>query len=159
MDKRTKFLTRSILLVGEVQLKTAHALLDHVPIDANKPLELVVREQVKQRGLDANGYYWLRLGEIAEQAWFGGKQFGSDLWHEYAKINIMPEQITTKDGVVRSKWIEGVGGKLTVVSTTLLEKGCFAEYTTLVEVFGAELGVMFSVNPRERNECAQTKFR
>lgn len=152
MNNRTKFVTRSILLVGDIQLKTAHALLNNLPIDTKKPLELVIREQVKQRGLDANGYYWLRLGEIAEQAWVNGKQHTAKVWHEYAAEHIMPEQITTKDGVVRSKWIDKPYGGITVISTTELERGCFAEYTSLVEVFGAELGVMFSANPKGHRE-------
>jgi len=128
----------------------AIAAIANVPLDGERPLELLIREQVKVRGLDQNGLYWLRLGEIAEQAWMDRKQFNSDVWHEYARRKLMPETITTKTGEVRSKWFELPDGTLTVISTTQLERRCFAEYTTIVEVFGAGLGVEFSVNPRER---------
>jgi len=110
---------------------------------------VVIREPVKVRGLDQNGLYWLRLGEIAEQAWFGGRQYSKEVWHHYCGINIMPEKVTTKDGEVRSKWIEVPSGDPIVISTTQLERRCFAEYTAAVEAFGAGLGVQFHATPRE----------
>ena|ERR1700741_3308859 len=146
---RQPFKTRNILLRTMEQVNHAIHLIVNLPLDDKKPLEIVIREQVKGRGLDANGYYWLRLGEIADQSWFNGKQYNSDLWHAYAKRNIMPDIVTLKDGSEVSKWIESPDGSLEVISTTLLEKGCFANYTQLVEVFGASLGVEYSANPRD----------
>lgn len=151
---RPKFETRKIRLVSDVQLRTALALLPNLPLDADKPLELVIREEVKARKLDQNGYYWLRLGEIAAQAWIHSRQFSADTWHEFMKRDVMPEEITTKDGIVRSKWEELPNGERTVISTTLLERGCFAEYTTAVEAFGANLGVEYSANPNEARRPA-----
>jgi len=147
---RPTYATRIIRLAGELQRETAVAMLQNAPLDPDKPLELVLREESKVRGLDQNGLYWLRLGEIADQAWQDGRQYNSDVWHEYARRNLMPETITTKTGEVRSKWIEMPDGTLTVISTTQLERKCFAEYTTIVEAFGAGLGVSYSANPRER---------
>ena len=146
---RPVFKTRSIRLAGEVQLATAEAALRNVPLDPDRPIECVLREESKARGIDQNGLYWLRLGEIADQAWQNGRQYGSDVWHEYSRRELMPDTITTKTGEVRSKWIELPSGELTVISTTELERKCFAEYTTIVEAFGAGLGVSFSANPRE----------
>jgi len=147
---RPTYAPRKIRLAGELQREVALAMIRNAPLDPERPLELVLREESKARGLDQNGLYWLRLGEIAEQAWQGGKQYNSDVWHEYARRNLMSETITTKTGEVRSKWIELPDGTPTVISTTQLERKCFAEYTTIVEAFGAGLGVAFSVNPRER---------
>ena len=118
-------------------------LIPNLPLDKDNPLEVTIREQVKQRGLDQNGLYWLRLREIAEQGWFQGRLYSAEIWHEYAKKHIMPEEIVTKDGEIRSKWLDTPDGEPVVISTTQLAKGCFAEYTQLVEVFGAELGVRF----------------
>lgn len=141
---RQEFKARTIRLVGQVQLDSAMRLLPNLPIDPDKPLELIIREEKKVRGLDANAYYWVRIGEISEQAWFSGKQFNSDTWHEYAKRNIMPETVTIKGGDVVSKWVESPDGALHVMSTTVLEKKCFAEYVTAVEAFGSGIGVIFS---------------
>ena len=142
---REKYTTRSIILLGDPQKEIACAAIHNAPTG----LEVVIREPVKVRGLDQNGLYWLRLGEIAEQAWLGGRQYSKEVWHHYAGINLMPEQITTKDGETQSKWVEVPSGNPIVISTTQLERKCFAEYTTIVEAFGASLGVQFSVNPRE----------
>ena len=147
---RSKFQPMTFLLVNSQVVQNLVRLLHNLPVDADRPLEVVIREPVRQRGLDQNGYYWHRLGEISEQGWLNGRQFDSYLWHEYAKIHLMPDLVTTKDGIERSKWMESPDGSLAVISTTLLEKGCFAQYTQLVEIFGAqELGVRFSVSPNE----------
>jgi len=146
-EQRQKFLTRSILLRSDVQVYTVNALIKQVPLDPDKPIEVLIREQPRQRGLDQNGLYHLRLDEIEAQGWFHGKQFAHELWHIYCGKKIMPEIITTKDGEERSKWIELPDGELTVISTTQLEKKCFADYTTAVEAFGADLGVHFSARP------------
>ncbi len=149
MTARPEFKTRVLRLVDPNVRTTALAAISNAPIDAERPLQVTIGEEKKQRGLDANGYYWLRLTEIADQAWFNGRQYAKETWHEYARQNIMPAEIVTKDGEVRSKWIESPDGSSVVISTTQLERRCFAEYTEAVEAFGAGLGVMFSANPNE----------
>lgn len=140
---RDKFVSRSILLRSQQQVETLLHLIPNLPIDPERPLEVLVREQVRQRGLDANGYYWMRIGEIAEGGWFQGRRYSQDVWHEYAKKHILPEEIITKDGEIRSKWVESPDGSRVVISTTQLSKGTFAAFTEEVEAFGASLGVHF----------------
>lgn len=120
-----------------------------MPLDATKPLEVIIREQVKQRGIDQNGLYWKRVNEIAEQGWFQGRKYSKDVWHVYLGKYEMPEKVETKDGVECSKWVDLPGGEQTVISTALLSKRCFAEYTDIVEAFGAGLGVHFYVRDYE----------
>lgn len=147
---RQKFEPRRILLRGAEQVERAIAVLRNVPLDDLRPLEFLVQEPSRKRGLDANAYYWLRIGEIAKSAWLEGRQYNSDCWHEYFKRNIMPDTITAKDGTERSKWTELPDGSMTVISTTELEKACFATYTTMCEAFGASLGVEYSSDPRQK---------
>lgn len=146
---RHEFPPRRILLRSQLQVDTVIALVKNVPLDPDNPIEVLFREQPKARGNDANSYYWMRLGEIAEQAWVHGKQFNSDSWHEYCKRHIMPNEITTKAGDRVSKWLESPDGTMTITSTTALEKRCFAEYIDQVEAFGAGLGVQFSARPQK----------
>lgn len=148
-SKREKFQARKFLLSSEKVRDSVLALVRNLPIDELRPLEIIVQEEARKRGLDQNAYYWLRLSEAAEQCWLEGRAYGSDVWHEYCRKNVMPDEITTKDGVRRSKWIEMPDGALTVISTTQLEKACFAEYTTICEAFFANLGVRFSADPRQ----------
>jgi hypothetical protein len=109
----------------------------------------VISEEVKKRGLSQNSYYWMRLGEIAIQAWSNGRQYDSDVWHEYGKRNIMPDIVEIKSGEKVSKFMDSPDGNQIIISTTQLSKKQFSEYTEMVEALGASLGVMFSANPRE----------
>lgn len=148
-SERAKFVTRTITLSDEAIVARAKLVLDNLPIDTLRPLQLVIQEAPKKRSLDQNNYYWMRLGEIAEQAWSEGRQFTSDVWHEYARRNLMPDKIMTKDGVRRSKWTEMPDGSTTIISTTMLDRASFADYCTALEAFGSELGVLFSADPRQ----------
>lgn len=146
-SSRPKFEQRKILLKAELQRETAMALLRNLPLDLVRPLEIVVREEVKARGLDANGYYFMRVGEIADQAWFNGRQYNKEVWHEFLKKTLLPEHVTLKTGETVSKWVETPDGKMMTISTSQLERGCFAAYTESCEAFGASLGVMFTEKP------------
>lgn len=148
-EPRPKFSERKFLLSTQDVLERAVALIGNLPLDENRPLELVIREKVDARRTEANAYYWLRLKEIEEQAYFDGRQFSSDIWHEYCRRHVMPDVVELKDGTIRTKWIEVPCGEPAIVSTTELEKKCFADYVTAVEAFGASLGVRFSANPRD----------
>ncbi len=148
--KREKFPTRVIRIVSNLQIQVLLSLAPVLPIDPEHPIVVTIGEEVKVRGLDQNGLYWLRLGEIAEQGWMNQRRYPKEVWHEYCRQNIMPEIVTTKEGELRSKWVESPDGSAVCISTTLLEKKCFADYTTAVEALGASIGVEFSVNPRER---------
>ena len=150
---RQKFPTRKIRLVGTVQLLTAQAALANVPIDPDKPLELIIREETKIRGLDANALMWVGpLADIAAQAYVGGRTYSAEVWHEQFKREYLPEEFDeelTKEGY--RKWaITPKGDRVLIGSTTQLTVRGFALYLQQVEAFGAGLGVMF----RERRRAA-----
>lgn len=147
-QKRNPIAKMIILIRSETQKELLASKISNLPVDDDHPIQIVISEKTNARGLDQNGYYWLRVGEIAAQAWSNKKQYNSDLWHEYLKRHEMPEEVELKDGTICSKWIESPDGTLTVISTTQLSKKCFSEYTAICESFGAGLGVMFSANPR-----------
>lgn len=124
-------------------------LLGHVPIDPVKPLELIVREEQKIRGLDANALMWVGpLKDIAEQGWVDGRQYSDKVWHEYFKQEYLPEDNDpeiaelAKEGY--RKWdTTPKGNRILVGSTTdLLRKG-FSRYLQQVEAHGAQMGVQF----------------
>lgn len=146
---RQKFNTRTIRLAGIVQLDTALAMLQNAPLDAEKPLELILREEKKVRGLDANAAYWAGpLRDIAEQAWIAGRQYSDTVLHEHFKREYLPEDDDpelaelAKDGY--RKWDYAPDGERVLVgSTTQLTPKGFGRFMTQVEAFGANLGVQF----------------
>lgn len=143
---RDKFQTRQIVLRDKLQVTTAISLISNLPIDAERPLEVVVREFQKKRSNDANNYYWNRIGEISEQALLEGKRFSENAWHHLFKEWFLPEKYEeriTREGYV--KWDTSPSGERILVGSTkdLLTRG-FANFTTEVEAYGAGgLGVRF----------------
>ena len=53
-NKRTPYPTRSILITSEKSLETVAQVLRYLPIDNKKPIEIVIREKVKNRTLSQN---------------------------------------------------------------------------------------------------------
>lgn len=143
--KRKRFSPRQFLLRSSRQVELVIAALRNAPLDEQHPLECVIREFRMVRTLEANARYWVMLSDIAEQAWFDGRQYSAESWHEYHKRHTLPDVVVVKGGEVRSKWIDEPGGGRHVVSTTELESRCFSDYMQAVEVCGAEMGVQFSL--------------
>jgi len=146
------------ILRSSAQRFAAIHTIDNLPLEEDHPLEVLIQEHVEQRTLSQNSYYWMRLGEIAEQAWVEGKQYSTDAWHEYCKREVMPDWVKNKIGEMVFKKIKIPDGRndndkacfpapTIIISTADLEKEWFAKYITAVEAFGStELGVQFKAN-------------
>lgn len=148
---RPKFEQRRMLMRGQEQVDRAIALLRNLPLDEDKPLEVLVREEVKARKLDQNSLMWAGpLKDIAEQAWIEKRQHSAPVWHEYFKQQFLPDfydpELCKDEGY--QKWAEGPGGDQVLVgsSTDLTVRG-FAQYLEQIHAFGAALGVEFHEAP------------
>jgi hypothetical protein len=156
MSKRPEFKTRTIRLVGSIQAHSLVALIPNLPVDPDHPLEVVIREEKKVRGLDANARMWVGpLKDIADQAWVNGRQFSAEVWHEHFKREYLPEdddpEIATLAKEGYRKWdFDPSGNRILVGSTTQLLKRGFALYLQQVEAAGASLGVQFHEAPERR---------
>lgn len=143
---RPKFEPRKFILLGSEQVERAIALLQHVPLDPIRPLEVVVREQVKPRKMDQNALLWAGpLADIAAQAWLDGRQFSAEVWHHWLKIQLLPEEFDPElclEGYV--KWaIDPDGNRVLVGSTKQLTVRGMSQHIEGVHAFGASLGVQF----------------
>lgn len=144
--ERPPFQTRHILLRTELQRETVLNLIPHLPLDNDNPLEVVIREPVKARGLDQNAAMWAGpLVDIAAQAWVHGRQYSADVWHEFYKREYLPEEFNpelTKENY--RKWDYTPDGERVLIgSTTQLTRKGFTQYLTQVEAHGASMGVQF----------------
>ncbi|MBB3213444.1 hypothetical protein FHW67_002736 [Herbaspirillum sp. Sphag1AN] len=157
MTGRQKFTERKIRLVGEQQKAAAIALLENIPLDPEKPLEAVFREEVKVRKLDQNALMWVGpLKDIEQQAWANGRQYSAIVWHEYFKELFLPEEFDTeltKEGYRKYDFTPD-GVRVLVGSTTELTIKGFSQYLEQVHAFGANLGVLFHANPNDRRMAA-----
>ena len=144
---RTEYLTKTIRLIGKLQIDTAINAIQNAPIDSDKPLEVIIREEQKGRSLSANALMWAGpLNDIASQAWVHGKQYSALIWHEYFKEKFLPDfpDLTqVKEGY--RKYEETPDGRRVLIgSTQKLTKNGFSLYMEQIYAYGAELGVRFS---------------
>jgi hypothetical protein len=149
---RPKFEQRKILLRGAEQVERAVALLRNVPLDSLKPLELLIREEVRARKPDQNALMWAGpLRDIAEQCWVEGRQYSAEIWHQHFKAQLLPEEFDPdlcKEGY--QKWDHGPGGdRILVGSTTDLTIKGFSQYLEQLHAFGGSLGVEFHEPQRD----------
>jgi hypothetical protein len=154
---RQKFESRKIRLVGEQQRETVLALVANLPVDSAKPLEVLVREEVKARKLDQNALMWVGpLKDIADQAWIKGRQLHIKVWHDIFKESYLPEEFDpelTKEGY--AKWgYKPNGDRVLIGSTTELTIKGFALYLEQVYADGANMGVEFHSSPNEARRAA-----
>lgn len=147
MTNREKYPTRSILIVGELQKNTVRTLIDQLPADREKPIEVVIREKPKPRKLDQNSMYWAGpLADIALQAYVRGRTYSDVVWHEFFKEQYLPDHASeemTKEGYRKYDYLP-TGDRVLIGSTTQLTVKGFSEYLEQVIAYGAGLGVMFS---------------
>jgi len=144
---RTEYLTKTIRLIGKLQIDTAINAIQNAPIDSDKPLEVIIREEQKGRSLSANALMWAGpLNDIASQAWVHGKQYSALIWHEYFKEKFLPDfpdPTQVKEGY--RKYEETPDGRRVLIgSTQKLTKHGFSLYMEQIYAYGAELGVRFS---------------
>ena len=144
---RTEYLAKTIRLIGKTQIDTAINAIQNAPIDLDKPLEVIIREEQKGRSLSANALMWAGpLNDIAQQAWVHGRQYSALIWHEYFKEQFLPEfndSLITKEGY--KKYEETPDGRRVLIgSTSKLTKHGFSLYIENIYAYGANLGVKFT---------------
>lgn len=152
MSEREKFPTRTIRLSGRQQLDTAMALLAHMPLDAERPIQVIVREEVKPRKLSQQALMFAGpLADIAEQAYIGGRAYSADVWHHHYKVLYLPEEFNAelcREGY--RKWdYSPAGERVLIGSTTQLTTKGMAQYIEQIMADGAGMGVMFHSLPNE----------
>lgn len=147
MADRPKFLTRKIILIGDVQKALAVSMVQNLPIDPVNPLEVSAREVVRSRSTDSNALMWAGpLRDIANQAWINGRQYSAEVWHEHCKREYLPEEPDDdlcKSGYRKWDYLPN-GDRVLIGSTTQLTVRGFALYLQTIEAFGASLGVQFT---------------
>lgn len=152
MSDRAKYQTRQVMLRTSSDRERVFGLLNNAPMDPDKPLEVLIREEVKARKPDQSALMWAGpLKDIASQAWINGRQYSAEVWHEYFKCEYLPEVFDPehcREGY--RKWDHTPkGDRVLVGSTTQLTVRGMAIYTEKIHAEGANMGVKFHANPKE----------
>lgn len=143
------FQTRTLRLINDHVRALATAAVQNAP----NGIEVILREPKKVRGPSQNSLMWASaLKDIAEQAWFDGRQFSEEVLHEHMKREFLPEaddpelERLVKDVDKWHKWqYLPSGDRILTGSTTQLTPYGFGQYLEQVYAFGASLGVLFGV--------------
>lgn len=149
---RSEFALRRILLREPEQVERAIAAIRNAPLDPIRPLECLIREEVKARKQSQNDAMWAgTLKDIAEQVWVEKRQYSAAVWHEHFKKEYLPEAYDPELCKCETyrKWDTDPGGdRILVGSTTDLTRKGFAQYVMQVEAFGGNHGVEYSAPPQ-----------
>lgn len=153
--KRQKYPTQRILLRSQEQKDFACTKIRNAPLDADKPLEVLIREFNPKRSLDQNALMWRTLTDISEQVFLetdsGWMRFSPEAWHEQFKRWYLPDE--SGDKFDSSEVTEGYqkweimpdGSRTLRGSTTKLSKRGFSIYMERLYAYGAEKGVMWGM--------------
>ena len=138
-----------LIITGQAAKSAASTRIDNLPEDGS--MEVVIRRHMKKRSKPQNALMWAgRIKDISEQAWVDGRQYGTDIWHEYLKARFLPEgnepefeKLVLKD---YRKWADMPdGSRKCIGSTTKLTTLGMVWYSTNLEAYCAqELGVRFT---------------
>lgn len=124
--------SRLFVLRNEINAKQLYAFLKanwRAMADAGRPIALTAQEYKSKRSIEQNKRLWAILNQIAECAWFNGKQYSADAWHEHFKRAFIGAD-------------ELPDGSMIGISTTTLNVEEFVAYMTRIEAYAAqELGV------------------
>lgn len=149
-------LDRTIILVSEPQFNLAVAVIGknwEAMASSGHPMAVKLFEHKERRTLEQQALMWIRLEDIATQAWLGGRQFSAEVWHIHFKREFLPDEEgpTKRCRKGYRKWaILPSGEREMIGTTTQLTTFGMAEYMTQLMAYGAgELGVHFSPTPRE----------
>ena len=149
---RPKYTTRTFLLRDERVRENLLNMVRNLPLDDKKPLQIVVREEVKQRKLDQQALLFAGpMRDLAEQAWLNNRQFSVETWHRFCKEKFLPEEFDPEQCLENyQKWdIDPEENRVLVGSTKQLTVRGYSNYLEQVFAFGAALGVVFHANPNE----------
>lgn len=137
-------MNRTIILRSESARESALRAIANLPLDP--VFALHINEYKAKLTSEQRSLYWIRLKEVSEQAFIDGRRYDDETLHIYCKHKFLPE--VSASGV--QKWADMPGGGRSLkMSTNDLNTKEFSDYFTQVEAWGAELGVMYSANPRE----------
>lgn len=145
---RNRFVTRTFLVSSEQVRENLIAAIRNMPVDAVKPLQVLIREEVKVRKLDQQALLFAGpMRDISEQAWLDNRQFSVEVWHEWCKQKFLPEEFDAELCVENyRKWdIDPDECRILVGSTKQLTVRGYSLYLEQVFAFGAGLGVQFHV--------------
>lgn len=162
-QKRDKVDIPPIYLRSQTQVDYLQRLISNLPLDPDKPVQVLIREEPRQRKKSANDAYWAGpMRDIEEKAWHKGRKYRAEEWHEGFKELFLPDpdspdfnprHVTNPDEY--RKWdTNPITGKRSCVGSTtqLTDEGMWDFRTQVEALMSQEYGVQFTerIEPQGR---------
>lgn len=144
---RPAFQERPFYLIDMAVRQRAIAAISNAPIDQIRPLQILIREAPRKRKPDQQALLFAGpMRDIAEQAWFEGRQHSVEVLHIWCKRQFLPEEFDPEQCLEGyQKWdVDPSGERILVGSTKQLTVKGYSNYLEQVYAFGAAMGVMFT---------------
>lgn len=118
----------------------AHAEARRRAVEAVRlaPEGYVVRVGPPTRSLEQNALLWSRLGDLADQVNWHGKKLSAEDWKNVCTASLRQLVVVPN--------LDGTGFVALGMSTSAMNKREFADLLALIEAFGAERGVKWSLD-------------
>lgn len=131
-------MTKEFRLVSNSVKQNAINFISQLQIEAEHPLRVVIDED--KRSSAQNRMMWAVLNDIANQVTWCDEKLTSEEWKILITANLNGQ-----------KPVKGINGGLVFLgqSTRRMNKREFADVVTCAEQFGAENGVIFSIDAKE----------
>ena len=117
-------------------------------VEQGTPLAVRVYEYAPKASDEQRALIWVVMGQVADQAWIGGRQFDAETWHEHAKRLLLPEESAKG----KKKWrVLPDGSRALAMGTEDLDRKEKTAYIdSLLAWAAAELGLDIHIKETER---------
>jgi hypothetical protein len=152
---RQPFDKRLILLRSEEQVARAHALLDVVPVDPDKPLRLVIDDPLPSKSREQEQKYHAMIGDIARQFEHCGKKWDAEdmkrlLVDQFRRSTINDPDIAPlwqSMGVVEmAPALDGSGVVMLGAQTRKFPLKLAIVFIEWLYAFGSEINIQWSIS-------------
>ena len=120
-------------LVSESVRQSAIRLLLSLPIDADKPFVMQIKE--KTRSLDQNAKLWACLTDVSNQVNWHGRKLSTESWKCVFSASLKAQDVVPN--------IDGTGFVVMAQSTSNMTIKEMVDLIELIHAFGAQNGVIF----------------
>lgn len=134
MQKRNPIAKMTFLIRSDQQKELLVSKISNLPVDSERPIQIVISEQTKKRTIHQNNIMWGMLGDISKQVEWYGMMLLDHEWKDIFTASLKKQKVAP-----------GLDGGFVVLGARTSEMSVqeMIDMITLMEAFGVEKCVKF----------------
>lgn len=134
VQKRNPIAKMTFLIRSDQQKELLANKIGNLPVDIERPIQIVISEQTKKRTLPQNNTMWGMLGDIARQVEWYGMMLSDKEWKDIFTASLKKQKVAP-----------GLDGGFVVLGAHTSEMNVqeMIDMITLMQAFGVEKNVKF----------------